>query len=32
MALTLAATPLGNPLDASPRLMAAIEIAEIIAA
>ena len=32
MALTLAATPLGNPLDASPRLKAAIENAEIIAA
>lgn len=32
MALTLAATPLGNPLDASPRLKAAIETAEIIAA
>jgi len=32
MALTLAATPLGNPLDASPRLVAAIESAEIIAA
>jgi 16S rRNA (cytidine1402-2'-O)-methyltransferase len=32
MALTLAATPLGNPLDASPRLVAAIENAEIIAA
>lgn len=32
MALTLAATPLGNPLDASPRLKAAIEHAEIIAA
>ena len=32
MALTLAATPLGNPLDASPRLKAAIEGAEIIAA
>ncbi len=32
MALTLAATPLGNPLDASPRLRAAIESAEIIAA
>ena len=32
MALTLAATPLGNPLDASPRLIAAIETAEIIAA
>jgi 16S rRNA (cytidine1402-2'-O)-methyltransferase len=32
MALTLAATPLGNPLDASPRLRAAIEGAEIIAA
>ena len=32
MALTLAATPLGNPLDASPRLIAAIEGAEIIAA
>ena len=32
MALTLAATPLGNPLDASPRLKAAIEKAEIIAA
>ena len=29
MALTLAATPLGNPLDASPRLKAAIENAEI---
>ena len=32
MALTLAATPLGNPLDASPRLKSAIESAEIIAA
>ena len=32
MPLTLAATPLGNPLDASPRLKAAIESAEIIAA
>jgi 16S rRNA (cytidine1402-2'-O)-methyltransferase len=32
MALTLAATPLGNPFDASPRLKAAIENAEIIAA
>ncbi len=32
MALTLAATPLGNPLDASSRLKAAIESAEIIAA
>ena len=32
MALTLAATPLGNPLDASPRLIAAIASAEIIAA
>ena len=32
MALTLAATPLGNPLDASPRLVAAIKSAEIIAA
>lgn len=32
MALTLAGTPLGNPLDASPRLVAAIESAEIIAA
>lgn len=32
MALTLAATPLGNPLDASPRLRCAIESAEIIAA
>ena len=32
MALTLAATPLGNPLDASPRLKAAIESAQIIAA
>lgn len=32
MALTLAATPLGNPLDASPRLKAAIESANIIAA
>jgi 16S rRNA (cytidine1402-2'-O)-methyltransferase len=32
MALTLAATPLGNPLDASPRLKLAIESAEIIAA
>jgi 16S rRNA (cytidine1402-2'-O)-methyltransferase len=30
--LTLAATPLGNPGDASPRLKAAIESAEIIAA
>jgi 16S rRNA (cytidine1402-2'-O)-methyltransferase len=32
MALTLAATPIGNPLDASPRLKMAIESAEIIAA
>ena len=32
MALTLAATPLGNPLDASPRLKMAIESAEVIAA
>ncbi|CAB4884752.1 unannotated protein [freshwater metagenome] len=32
MALILAATPLGNPLDASARLKAAIESAEIIAA
>ena len=32
MTLTLAATPLGNPLDASPRLKAAIENAQIIAA
>ena len=32
MTLTLAATPLGNPRDASPRLKAAIESAEIIAA
>ena len=32
MALILAATPLGNPLDASARLKAAIEGAEIIAA
>lgn len=32
MTLTLAATPLGNPGDASPRLKAAIEDAEIIAA
>ena len=32
MALTLGATPLGNPLDASPRLKAAIESAQIIAA
>ena len=32
MALTLAATPLGNPLDASPRLIAAIESADVIAA
>lgn len=32
MTLTLAATPLGNPGDASPRLKAAIESAEIIAA
>lgn len=32
MALILAATPLGNPLDASPRLKAAIESASIIAA
>ncbi len=32
MALTLAATPLGNPLDASPHLKMAIESAEIIAA
>lgn len=32
MALTLAATPLGNPLDASPRLKSAIEGADVIAA
>jgi 16S rRNA (cytidine1402-2'-O)-methyltransferase len=32
MALVLAATPLGNPLDASARLKIAIESAEIIAA
>ena len=32
MALVLAATPLGNPLDASSRLKKAIESAEIIAA
>ena len=32
MALTMAATPLGNPLDASPRLKDAISSAEIIAA
>lgn len=32
MALTLAATPLGNPGDASGRLKAAIESAEVIAA
>jgi 16S rRNA (cytidine1402-2'-O)-methyltransferase len=32
MALVLAATPLGNPLDASTRLKKAIESAEIIAA
>ncbi|MEY4496862.1 MAG: hypothetical protein RLZZ364_167 [Actinomycetota bacterium] len=32
MALILAATPLGNPLDASARLKSAIESAEIIAA
>jgi len=32
MALILAATPLGNPGDASPRLKAAIESASIIAA
>lgn len=32
MALTLAATPLGNPLDASPRLKNAIESADVIAA
>ena len=32
MALTLAATPLGNPADASPRLKSAIESAEVIAA
>ena len=32
MTLTLAATPLGNPGDASPRLKTAIESAEIIAA
>ena len=32
MALVLAATPLGNPLDASPRLINAIADAEIIAA
>ena len=32
MTLTLAATPLGNPGDASPRLKAAIEGAEVIAA
>ena len=31
MALTMAATPLGNPLDASPRLKDAIAEAEIIA-
>ncbi len=32
MVLIVAATPLGNPADASPRLKAAIESAEIIAA
>ena len=32
MTLTLAATPLGNPGDASPRLKSAIESAEVIAA
>ena len=32
MTLVLAATPLGNPLDASARLKKAIESAEIIAA
>ena len=32
MTLVLAATPLGNPLDASVRLKRAIESAEIIAA
>jgi 16S rRNA (cytidine1402-2'-O)-methyltransferase len=32
MALILAATPLGNPLDASPRLIKAIESADVIAA
>ena len=32
MALTLAATPLGNPLDASARLKNAIESAQVIAA
>ena len=32
MALILAATPLGNPLDASPRLIKAIELADVIAA
>ena len=32
MTLTLAATPLGNPGDASPRLKEAIESAEVIAA
>ena len=32
MALVLAATPLGNPLDASARLKSAIESAEVIAA
>ena len=32
MSLILAATPLGNPLDASARLKAAIESAEVIAA
>jgi len=32
MGLTLAATPLGNPGDASPRLKRAIESAEVIAA
>jgi len=32
MALILAATPLGNPADASPRLIRAIENAEVIAA
>ena len=32
MALTMAATPLGNPLDASPRLKDAIASAEVIAA
>ena len=32
MTLVLAATPLGNPLDASARLKKAIESAEVIAA